>query len=105
MLPPPPPVVVLVVVVRVVLVALVVVVVVAPPPPVKAQEHSLEIALGLFEHAVAHAGKAVVAVTADLVKVAQKAEAVAACAVINEAQGSESGLVHALTKGTRARRA
>lgn len=46
---------------------------------------TFEIALGLFAHAVAQAGKPVVAVTVDFVKVAQKAEAVAAWAVMNEA--------------------
>jgi hypothetical protein len=65
----------------------------------------LERALGLLEHADAHAGRPVVAVTVDFVKVAQKAEAVAAWAVMNEAQASESGFVHARARGIRARRA
>lgn len=44
----------------------------------------------MFAHAVAQAGKPVVAVTVDFVKVAQKAEAVAAWAVMNEAHYSHS---------------
>jgi hypothetical protein len=67
---------------------------------------TLEIALGLLEHTLAHAGNAVVAVTDDLVNVAQKADAVAAWFVMKEAHGSESGFVQArAARGARARRA
>jgi hypothetical protein len=45
--------------------------------PVKAQVHSLEMALGLLEQLEAQAGRPVVAVTVDLVNVAQNADAVA----------------------------
>lgn len=62
-------------------------------------------ALGLLLQYVAQAGRPVVAVTLDWVKVAQKADAVAACAVMKEAHGSESGLVQASTAGMRASRA
>lgn len=48
--------------------------------PVKAQVHSLEMALGLLEQLEAQDGRPVVAVTVDLVKVAQKADAVASLA-------------------------
>lgn len=44
--------------------------------------HSFEIALGLPEQYVAHVGRAAVAVTVDLVNVAQNAEAVAELALM-----------------------
>lgn len=83
--------------------ALLVLVVVAAAPE-KAQVHSLEMALGLLEQLDAHAGRPVVAVTVDAVKVLQKAEAVALLAVMYEAQGSLSGLVQANATGRRASR-
>lgn len=54
-------------------------------------------ALGLLEQLDAHDGRPVVAVTDDLVKVAQKADAVAPLALMYEAHGSVSGLVQAHT--------
>lgn len=60
----------------------VLVAVVEAAAPVKAQVHSLEMALGLLEQFDAQEGRLVVAVTVDLVKVAQKADAVAVLAEI-----------------------
>lgn len=58
----------------------VVVVDAAAAAPVKAQVHSLEIALGLLEQFEAQAGRPVVAVAVVLVYVAQNADAVATLA-------------------------
>ncbi len=68
-----------VVVTRVVVLAVVVGVAAAP---VKAHEHSLESRLGLLLQLEAQEGRPVVAVTVLLVKVAQKADAVALLALM-----------------------
>jgi hypothetical protein len=60
--------------------------------------------LGLLEQLVAHAGKPVVAVTEDLVKVAQKGDAVALFALMYDAQAFDEGLAQPRTAGRRARR-
>lgn len=62
------------------------------------QVHTLEILVGLFEQALAHAGSDVVAVLTFVVYVAQKA-----CpnTLTAEAQASEFGLVQARTNGRR----
>lgn len=87
----------------VVLVARVLVVVAAAAE--KAQVHSLEMALGLFEQFEAHGGRPVVAVAEEAVYVLQNAEAVALLAVMKEAQGSVSGLVQASTRAGNIKRA
>lgn len=61
-------------------------------------------ALGLLEQLDAHDGRPDVAVTVDLVKVAQNADAVAPLALMYEAHASVSGFVQASTAGTRAKR-
>lgn len=61
-------------------------------------------ALALLEQYEAQVGRAAAAVTADWVKVAQKADAVAALADKYEAQGSELGFVQARTTGNKPRR-
>lgn len=81
-----------------------VVLVAAAPVPGKRQVHSLEMALGLLEQYEAQVGRPAAAVTADWVKVAQNADAVAALADRYEAQASDSGFVQASTAGNRLRR-
>lgn len=58
----------------------------------------------MLEQLDAQEGSPVVAVTVDLVKVAQKADAVAPLALMYEAHGSLSGFVQASTAGMAAKK-